>query len=74
MIKVDIIQLIFLFSVFFTLFLCISKTVLKGFNRPIYRNYSADKVLNRYTRINNLTVDNYNIYNKFLIWLFVSES
>lgn len=73
MIDFDILQLIYLFSMFFVLFLCITKIVLHNINRPVYGNYPTNRVFNKYTRVNNLTVDDYTTYNKFLIWLFVSE-
>lgn len=74
MINFDMLQLLYFFSIFVVSFLCITKIILNNSINIKYKNHVTNRMNHRYERINDLTVDNYNIYNKFMIWLFVTES
>ncbi|WP_234973684.1 hypothetical protein [Sporanaerobacter acetigenes] len=73
MIDFNILQFLYLLSMFVVLFLCFSKIVLNNFNVSLCINNVSNKICENYIRIHDMTVVDYDAYNKFMIWLFVVE-
>ncbi len=74
MINLEILEMLYVFSIFAILFFCFSKVLLNNFKTPVSIDYASNKITDNYKITNNLTVYDYEAYNHFLIWLFVMES
>lgn len=74
MINFELLELLYAFTIFAILFFCFSKILVNNFKTSISINNNSNRITKDYKISNNLTVYDYEAYNHFLIWLFVTES
>lgn len=69
----NILQLIYMLSLFVVLFFCMSKIILNNFSTSLCKCSFANDISDDYIKTHDMTVDDYEVYNRFMIWLYVVE-